>query len=80
MLREELEDKIEDLFHEWQLDLQANQTVAVQYDHYDQSLGTIFLKRTEDFPPAKSQQFQDRVQDEIDAELRVSTIRVPHFS
>lgn len=79
MLREELEERIENLFHEWQMDLQSEEIGSVQYDHYDQSLDTIFLKRTEEFPVAKSKCFQQLIQQELDSQLRVSTIRVPHF-
>ena len=79
MLREEIEEKSEDLFDEWQLELQADQTMAVKYDHYDQSLDTVFLRRTDAFPAGKAKDFQNLLNKEVDTSLRVSTIKVPHF-
>lgn len=75
-MRSALIASLEDIFLAWKLELKAGQQEYVEYDHYDDDLRILFLRRTETFNRLLVGKLQDRISEEIDPGIRVSTIVV----
>ena len=75
MINEELKEKLEDVFIEWQLELDRDQQEKVRFGYLDKNLQMVFLERALDFDLEKLDSLREKMKDVEDGFL-VGTINL----